>query len=85
MTNETQDVGCVAGERIKSFVERVERLTEEKRAIMEDIKEIYAEAKGAGFCVKTLKRVVALREIDREKREEMEQMEELYLTAIGEK
>ena len=58
---EVRDVGGIAGARLKSFLERVERLNDEKSAIAEDIKEIYAEAKGVGFDAKTLRKIVALR------------------------
>ncbi len=69
--------------RIVSFVERVERLSEEKAAIAEDIKEIFAEAKGVGFDVPTLKKVIALRAMDTEKRREAEEILELYKSAVG--
>ena len=78
-----QDVGGVAGARIKAFIERVERLEEEKTAIADGIKDVYAEAKGTGFDVKTIRKLVALRKIDNEKRSEAEQMLELYASAIG--
>lgn len=69
--------------RILSFIERIERLEEEKAALLADIKEIYAEAKGVGFDTKTLRRVVALRKIDAEKRREQEELLDLYKNAIG--
>ncbi len=84
--NEAQsssDVGGVAGQRLVSFIERVERLEEEKAALMEDIKEIYAEAKGVGFDVKTIRKIVALRKMDSEKRRESEELLELYKSAVG--
>lgn len=70
-------------ERIKSIIERVERLEEEKAAIAEDIKEIYAEAKGSGFDVKALKKIVKIRKMDEQKRREEEEILEIYLSAIG--
>lgn len=79
----TQEVGGVAGARIKSFVERVERLEEEKTAMMEDIKEIYGEAKATGFDVKTLRNIVKLRKLDLEKRREADELLDLYKSAIG--
>lgn len=75
----------IAGERIKSFIERVERLEQEKTAISEDIKEIYAEVKAVGFEVKIIKKIVSLRKIEKERREEESQLLEMYLSAIGEK
>lgn len=70
-------------ERIKSIVERVERLEEEKAAIAEDIKEIYAEAKCNGFDVKALKKIVKIRKMDEQKRREEQEILEIYLSAIG--
>lgn len=81
----TQNTNGVAGERIKAFIERVERLSEEKTALAEDIKEIYAEAKSAGFEIKILKRIIALRKIEAQKRQEESELLELYMSAIGEK
>lgn len=78
-----RDVGGVGGERLRSFIERIERLEEEKAALMEDIKEVYAEAKGVGFDVKTIRKVVALRKLDVEKRRESEELLDLYKSAIG--
>jgi len=83
MTNETQDVGGVAGARLKSFIERVERLTEEKQAISDDIKDVYAECKGVGFETKVIRKIIALRKIDRDTRAEQDAILETYLTAIG--
>lgn len=80
---EASDVGGVAGERLKSFIERIERLEEEKTALMEDIKEVYAEAKGTGFDAKTMRKVVSLRKMDTEKRRESEELLDLYKSAIG--
>ena len=77
------DVGGVAGERLRSFVERIERLEEEKKALQDDIKEVYAEAKGSGFDVKILRQVIRLRKQDREERQEMEELLEIYLAALG--
>lgn len=79
----SQDVGGVAGQRLTSFMERLERLNEEKAALMEDIKEVYAEAKGVGFDVKTIRKIVALRKMDTEKRRESEELLDLYKTAVG--
>lgn len=80
---ETKDVGGVAGERLRSFVERIERLEEEKTHLAEDIKEVYAELKGVGFDAKTVRKVVSLRKMDSEKRRESEELLDLYKTAIG--
>jgi uncharacterized protein (UPF0335 family) len=80
---ETKDIGGVAGQRLRSFIERVETLEEEKTALAEDIKEIYAEAKGTGFDVKTIRKIIALRKLDIEKRREADELLDLYKTAIG--
>lgn len=80
---ETADVGGVAGKRLKSLIERVERLEEEKKGLSDDIKEIYAEAKGTGFEPKVIRRIVRLRKMDIEKRREEDELLELYKSAIG--
>lgn len=70
--------------QLKSVIERIERLEGEKADIAADIKEVYAEAKGNGFDVKTLRKVVRIRKRDRTKRQEEEAILDLYLSAIGE-
>lgn len=80
---ETKDVGGVAGSRLKSFIERIERLEEEKSSVVEDIKETYAEAKGVGFDPKTIRKVIKIKNMDAEKRQEEEALLDLYKTAIG--
>ena len=77
------EVGGVAGDRLRSFVERIERLEEEKAGIASDIRDIYAEAKANGYDVKTLRKVVQLRKKDSDQREEEEAMLTLYLHALG--
>ena len=67
---ETKDVGGIGGQRLKSLIERIERLEEEKAALSEDIKEVYGEAKATGFDVKTMRKIVKLRKMDGEKRRE---------------
>ncbi len=73
----------VAAERLRSFIERVERLEEEKTNLMGDIKEVFAEAKGEGFEVKILRQIIRLRKMDRAARQEQEALLELYLSALG--
>lgn len=80
---EAKDVGGVAGQRLRSFIERVETLEGEKSAIAEDIKEIYAEAKGVGYDVKTIRKIIALRKLDTEQRREAQELLDLYQAAIG--
>ncbi|MFM8819970.1 MAG: DUF2312 domain-containing protein [Phenylobacterium sp.] len=70
--------------RLRTLVERIERLEQEKAEVMEQIKEVFAEAKGEGFDVKILRKVVRLRKQDRAKRQEEEAILDLYLSAIGE-
>ena len=77
------DVGGIAGERLKSFIERVERLEEEKRALAEDIKEVYAEAKGTGFDTKIMRQLVKLRRMDKDDVDEQETLLDIYKRALG--
>ncbi|HPE30667.1 MAG TPA: DUF2312 domain-containing protein [Parvularculaceae bacterium] len=74
----------VAGERLRSFIERIERLNEEKDAILSDQKEVYAEAKGEGYDTKILRQVIRIRKMDRADRQEQEALLDLYLSALGE-
>lgn len=69
--------------QLKSFVERIEKLEEEKKALAEDIREVYGEAKGVGFDVKALRTVVRLRMQDNEERKEHEALVDLYRDALG--
>lgn len=73
----------VAGDRLKSFIERVEHLTEEKETLAQDIREVFAEAKSTGFDVKTMRVIIRLRKIDRQARQEQEHLIELYKQAVG--
>jgi uncharacterized protein (UPF0335 family) len=77
------NVGGIAGDRLKSFIERIERLEEEKRALAEDVKEIYSEAKGAGFEVKIIRQIIRIRKMDEDDRDEAEALLDTYLRAIG--
>ncbi|WP_254601074.1 DUF2312 domain-containing protein [Caulobacter sp. S45] len=70
--------------RLKSFIERIERLEEDKAAVMADLKEVYAEAKSEGFDTKILRKVIRLIKQDKAKRQEEEALIDLYLSAIGE-
>ena len=78
------NVEHVSSGQLRAFVERIERLEEEGRALADDKKEVYAEARGNGFDAKIIKRVVALRRMDRDKRIEEETILDLYLAALGE-
>lgn len=70
--------------RLRSIVERIERLEEDKAAVLVDMKEVFAEAKGEGFDVKVLRKVVRLRKQDKAKRQEEEAILDLYMSALGE-
>ena len=77
------DVGGVTGEQLRSLIERIERLEEEKAALAEDIREVYAEAKGNGFDVKIMRQIVRLRKMDTDDRSELEALLDLYKQALG--
>lgn len=70
-------------ERLKSFIERIERLNEEKQALQDDIKEVFSEAKAVGYDIKAMREVIKLRKMDADKRAEFESIIELYKNAIG--
>ena len=74
----------VDAKHLRAFIERIERLEEEKRAIADDIKEVYAEAKGTGYDAKIMRKIISLRRQDRDKRREEEEILDLYLSALGE-
>ncbi len=76
------EIGGIAADRLRTFVERIERLEEEKAAITADIREVYSEAKGAGFNAKILRQIVRLRRLDQADRREEEAMLELYKRAL---
>ena len=77
------EVGGIAGERLRSFIDRIERLEEEKAALAADIREVYAEAKGNGFDTKVMRQVLKLRKMDQDDRQEQEHLLDLYLRALG--
>ena len=77
------DAGGIAADQLRAFIERIERLEEEKKVIGDDIKEIYAEAKGNGFDAKILRKVISLRKKQPHEREEEEAVLDLYMQALG--
>ena len=81
--SEADVLTATAQGRLKSFIERIERLEEDKAAVSNDMKEVFLEAKGEGFDVKILRKVIRLRKQDKVKREEEEALLDLYLSAIG--
>ncbi|MGF1456487.1 MAG: DUF2312 domain-containing protein [Alphaproteobacteria bacterium] len=78
-----QHVGGVSSGQLKSIIERIERLEEEKAAIASDIKDIYAEAKANGFDAKILRQVIKIRKMDKHERDEQESLLDVYLAALG--
>ena len=73
----------VTSERLKSFIERIERLEEEKKGIADDIKDVYAEAKGTGFDIKIMRQVIRLRKLQADDRREQEELLDTYMRALG--
>jgi len=78
------DGSGISAQRLKSFIQRIERLEEEKKALGADIREIYSEAKSGGFDAKIMREVVKIRKMDKSDREEQESLLQVYLEAIGE-
>ena len=79
----TENTQTVAAGQLRALVERIERLEEEKKTIADDIKEVYAEAKGTGFDTKALRKIVSLRKKDVAERQEEEAVLDLYKAALG--
>lgn len=77
------DVGGITAEQLKAYIERVERLEEEKAAIAADVREVFAEAKGNGFDTKIMRQVIRLRKLDSDDRTEQEALLDLYKRALG--
>jgi len=77
------EVGGIAADRLRSLVERIERLEEEKQALAGDIREVFAEAKGTGFDTKIMRQVIKLRKMEKDDRDEQEHLLELYKRAVG--
>lgn len=80
---EEPETGGVSGARLRSFIQRIEKLEEDKAAVGEDLKEVYAEAKGTGYDTKIIRQIIRLRKVEVEKRRETEELLELYMSAIG--
>jgi uncharacterized protein (UPF0335 family) len=77
------DVAGIAGEQLKSFIERIERLEDEKRALSEDTRKVYAEAKGTGFDPKIMRQIIRIRKMDKEEFDEEESLLDVYKCALG--
>lgn len=82
MTDKTA-TGEVSSERLRSFILRIEKLEENKVSVLEDIKDVYSEAKSTGFDTKIIRQIVRLRKIEVEKRREQEELLDLYKSALG--
>jgi uncharacterized protein (UPF0335 family) len=82
-TTDVNEVGGNAKEQLKSLIERIERLEEEKKTISDDIKDVYAESKGNGFDVKALRTIVRMRKQDANERAEQETILDTYMQALG--
>jgi len=77
------NTNAVDGGHLTAFIERIEKLEEEKRAIADDVKDVYAEAKGTGFDPRIMRKIVSMRRMDKSKRQEEEEILGLYLSALG--
>lgn len=75
--------GGVSAERLRSIVKRIEKLEEDKASVAEDIREVYAEAKGSGFDAKIIRKIIGIRRIELEKRREQDELLALYKSALG--
>ncbi len=81
--DDTPNVGGIAADRLRSLIERIERLEEERKALGSDIKDIYAEAKSAGFDVKVLRQIIRIRKQEPAEVEEQETLLDVYRRALG--
>ncbi len=75
--------GAVAADQLRLFIERIERLEEEKKAIADDVRDVYSEAKSNGYCTKTMRKVIALRRMEAHDRQEADALIETYRSALG--
>ena len=73
----------VSAEQLRLFIERIERMEEDKKGIADDIKDVYAEAKGTGFDTKTMRAIIRLRKMEKQARQEAEALLDTYKTALG--
>ena len=77
------DIGGITADQLRSYIERIERLEEEKAGLAADIKDVFAEAKANGFDTKIMRQVIRIRKMDKSERDEQESLLELYLHALG--
>ena len=83
MDENTPADSTVAADELRAFIERIERLEEEKKTISDDVKDVYGEAKSRGYDVKVLRKIVSIRKQDQNERQEMDAILELYMQALG--
>ena len=83
VSGDMTQVGGIAGEQLRAFIERIERLEDEKKDVQEQIKEVFSEAKGVGFDARIMRQLVRLRRLRDADRSEQEELLEIYKTAIG--
>lgn len=83
VSGDMAQVGGIAGEQLRTFIERIERLEEEKKDVQEQIKEVFSEAKGVGFDTRIMRQLLKLRKLRDADRSEQEELLEIYKTAIG--
>ena len=79
----SSEIGGIAAEALQQYVDRIEKLEEEKKALSEDIKQVYSEAKSTGFDVKIIRKVIGLRKVEEHARKEQEELLDLYKMALG--
>lgn len=77
------DVGGISSGQLRSFIDRIERLEEEKSAVAEQIRDVFSEAKGYGYDVKIMRKVISLRKIEPHDRQEQEELLDVYMHALG--
>jgi len=82
--NQNSQIGGISAEALRQFIDRIERLSEERKSLSDDIKDVYAQCKSQGFDTKIVRKIVSLRKKDRAEREEEDTILGLYLAAIGE-
>ncbi len=77
------NIGGIAGDQLQQYIQRIERLEEDKKGIADDIKDVYAEAKANGFDSKIVRKIISLRKMEESEREEMETLIDIYKAALG--
>ena len=78
-----ETIGGIAAEALQQYIDRIERLEEEKKALSEDIKQVYSEAKSTGFDIKIIRKIISLRKIADHERQEQDELIDVYKRALG--